>query len=54
LNEIIKKKDKEINEFKKLLLIKSEALDKAKRENDEISNILNTNQYKSIRMLEVK
>ena len=47
----LKIKDKEIKDLKKCLDTKTEALEKVRKDFNELSNIFNTDKYKSIRSL---
>lgn len=49
----MKKKDKELYDFKKQVEIKNEMLDKLRQEVAELSIIINNDKFKSIRTIEV-
>ena len=53
LNENNKKSEKEKNELKKTIQAKSELIDKLKKETSDMSSILNKDQFKTVKIIEV-
>lgn len=54
LSETIKKTEKENHEHKKSITSKDTALEKLRKENDELWAVVNTDKYKSVRTVEVE
>jgi len=53
LNENNKKSEKEKNEMKKTIQAKSDLIDKLKKETSDMSAILNKDQFKTVKIIEV-